>query len=90
MNEETVDDLDIRRKRQCIHCGIWYPVEYVEAQPEVGWDIDLNRPYYACKMCLGRLAGLLPGQFVIFRHKYGPIALGKEEFLKMMTLNDSK
>ena len=57
MNEETVDDLDIRRKRQCIRCGIWYPVEYVEAQPEEGWDIDLNRPFYACKRCLGRLVG---------------------------------
>ena len=58
MNEETVDDLDIRRKRQCIHCGIWYPVEYVEAQTEEGWDIDLNRPYYACKRCL-RLCRIL-------------------------------
>ena len=66
MNEETVDDLDIRRKRQCFHCGIWYPVEYVEveyveAQPEEGWDIDLNRPFYACKRCLGRLVGSSAG-----------------------------
>ena len=58
MNEETVDDLDIRRKRQCISYGTMYPVEYVEAQPEEGWDIDLNRPFYACKGCLGRLVGL--------------------------------
>lgn len=63
MNEEAVDDLDIRRKRQCIRCGIWYPVEYVEAQPEEGWDIDLNRPFYACKRCLGRLVGL--GDFLV-------------------------
>ena len=53
MNEETVDDLDIRRKRQCIRFGIWYPVEYVEARSEEeGWDIDLNRPFYACRWCL--------------------------------------
>ena len=57
MNEETVDDLDLRRKRRCIYCDVWYPVEYVEAQPEKGWDIDLNRPFYACKRCLGSLVG---------------------------------
>ena len=61
MNEETVDDLDLRRKRQCFHCGIWYPAEYVEVQPEEGWDIDLNRPFYACKRCLGRLVGSSAG-----------------------------
>ncbi len=31
----------------------------------------------------GSYAGLLPGQFVIFRHKYGPIVLGKEEFERL-------
>ena len=57
MNGDTIYDLDLRSKRQCFHCGIWYPAEYVEAQPEEGWDIDLNRPFYACKRCLGRLVG---------------------------------
>ena len=57
MNGDTIYDLDLRRERQCFHCGIWYPAEYVEAQPEEGWDIDLNRPFYACKRCLGRLVG---------------------------------
>ena len=28
----------------------------------------------------GAYAGILPGQFVILRHKYGPIILDKEEF----------
>ena len=59
MNEETVDDLDLRQKRQCMHCGIWYPVEYVFVQKL--WDIDLNRPFYACKRCLGKLVGLSAG-----------------------------
>ena len=61
MNEETVDDLDLRRKRRCIYCDVWYPAEYVEAQPEEGWDIDLNLPFYACKRCLGRLVGSSAG-----------------------------
>ena len=52
MNGDTIYDLDLRRKRQCFYCGIWYPAEYVEVQPEEGWDIDLNRPFYACKRCL--------------------------------------
>ena len=31
----------------------------------------------------GSYAGILPGQFVILRHKYGPIVLGKEEFERL-------